>query len=170
MDPWGPYHSMHGITVIARLPINPFSEPLGIPRLCFAGLVIKRFVITPLIQKQILEGVKEKLRFFNDHVVEVKSVAKGQSGNKSSQLSIYDFKNGITLYWTNAHASILEVEIENDAIYYLAENSTGGDKTERVLVKLYEMEDNVKIHTLMKKGLYTEAEQIARDANFPREI
>ena len=119
---------------------------------------IKRFVMTQLIQKQILEGVKEKLRFFNDHVVEVKSVAKGQSGNKSSQLSIYDFKNGITLYWTNAHASILEVEIENDAIYYLAENSTGGDKTERVLVKLYEMEDNVKIHTLMKKGLYTEAE------------
>ena len=32
------------------------------------------------------------------------------------------------------------------------------------------MDDNVKIHTLMKKGLYMEAEQIARDANFPREI
>ena len=39
-----------------------------------------------------------------------------------------------------------------------------------MLVKLYEMDDNVKIHTLMKKGLYMEAEQIARDANFPREI
>ena len=38
------------------------------------------------------------------------------------------------------------------------------------MVKLYEMDDNVKIHTLMKKGLYMEAEQIARDANFPREI
>ena len=126
--------------------------------------------MTQLIQKQALEGPKEKLRFFNDHVVEVKSVAKGQTGGKSSQLSIYDFRNGITLYWTNAHASILEVEIENDAIYYLAENNATGDKTERVLVKLYEMEDNVKIHTLMKKGLYMEAEQIAKDANFPREI
>lgn len=62
---------------------------------------IKKYVMTQLIQKQTLEGVKEKLRFFNDHVVEVKSVAKGQTGNKSSQLSIYDFRNGITLYWTN---------------------------------------------------------------------
>lgn len=62
------------------------------------------------------------------------------------------------------------MEIEPDAIYYLAENSSTPDKTERVLVKLYEMDDNVKIHTLMKKSLYTEAEQIARDANFPREI
>ena len=50
------------------------------------------------------------------------------------------------------------MEIEPDAIYYLAENSNTPDKTERVLVKLYEMDDNVKIHTLMKKSLYTEAE------------
>ena len=30
-----------------------------------------------MVQKTALEGVKEKLRFFNDHVVEVKSIAKG---------------------------------------------------------------------------------------------
>ena len=62
---------------------------------------IKKFMMTQLVQKQALEGTKDKLRFFNDHVVEVKSVAKGGQGNKSSQLSIYDFRNGITLYWTN---------------------------------------------------------------------
>ena len=130
---------------------------------------IKKYQMSQQLYKTPLEGVKEKLRFFNDHVVEVKSIAKG-SGSKSSQLSIYDFRNKIIQYWTNQHAQILEVEIENDAIYYLAENSSSPDKTERVLVKLYEMDDNVKIHTLMKKSLYTEAEQIARDANFPREI
>ena len=62
---------------------------------------IKKFQMQQMVQKTALEGVKEKLRFFNDHVVEVKSIAKGQTGNKSSQLSIYDFRNGITLYWTN---------------------------------------------------------------------
>jgi hypothetical protein len=33
-----------------------------------------------------------------------------------------------------------------------------------VLCKLYEMEDNVKIHTLMKKGLFEEAKKIAKEA------
>jgi hypothetical protein len=42
------------------------------------------------------------------------------------------------------------VEIEDDAVYYLALNPNN----QIVLVKLYEMEDNVKIHTLMKKGLF----------------
>ena len=32
------------------------------------------------------------------------------------------------------------------------------------------MEDNVKIQTLLKKGLYAEAREIARAANFPGEI
>ena len=41
---------------------------------------------------------------------------------------------------------------------------------ERELIKLYEMEDNVKIHNLMKKNQYQEALTIAKDANFPKEI
>jgi len=41
---------------------------------------IKKYMMTQLVQKQALEGAKDKLRFFNDHVVEVKSVAKGGSG------------------------------------------------------------------------------------------
>ena len=32
------------------------------------------------------------------------------------------------------------------------------------------MEDNVKINTLMKKGLFTEAKKIANDAKFPEDI
>ena len=40
----------------------------------------------------------------------------------------------------------------------------------RELVKLYPMEDNVKIYNLMKKSHYAEAQTIAKEANFPREI
>ena len=61
---------------------------------------IKKYQMSQQLYKTPLEGVKEKLRFFNDHVVEVKSIAKG-SGSKSSQLSIYDFRNKIIQYWTN---------------------------------------------------------------------
>lgn len=32
------------------------------------------------------------------------------------------------------------------------------------------MEDNVKIQTLLKKGLFQEAQKIANNANFPEEI
>ena len=56
---------------------------------------IKKFQMAQQLYKKPLEGDKEKLRFFNDHVVEVKSISKGQSGSKSSQLSIYDFRNNI---------------------------------------------------------------------------
>ena len=38
------------------------------------------------------------------------------------------------------------------------------------LHKLYEMEDNVKIQTLLKKSLFTEASEIASSSNFPPEI
>ena len=98
------------------------------------------------------------LKFFHDHVVEVKTVSKAGmaaagNGATSSQLSIYDFKNKITLFWTTTHGNILHgcLEIENDAIYYLAQNVVNG-RYERELIKLYEMEDNVKIHNLMKKN------------------
>ena len=39
-----------------------------------------------------------------------------------------------------------------------------------MLVKLYEMENNIKIHTLMKKHLYDEAKKIALAAKFPVDI
>jgi hypothetical protein len=35
---------------------------------------------------------------------------------------------------------------------------------------MYEMEDNVKIQTLLKKSLFTEAQEIAKAAKFPQEI
>lgn len=38
------------------------------------------------------------------------------------------------------------------------------------MCKLYEMEDNVKIHTLMKKNLFQEAKAIAQAAQFPEDI
>lgn len=60
----------------------------------------------------------------------------------------------------------MQVEIEYDAVYYLAQNPSN----QIVLCKLYEMEDNVKIHTLMKKGLFMEAKKIANDAKFPADI
>jgi hypothetical protein len=55
-------------------------------------------------------------------------------------LQIYDFDTEIVLYYTEAYDKILQVEIEDDAIYYLAEK--GGMKQ---LIKLYEMENNIKI-------------------------
>ena len=80
-----------------------------------------------MLQKQTLEGAKEMLKFFREHVIEVKSVTRAGvsasgSNNTSSQLSIYDFKNKITLFWTTTHGNILHgcLEVENDAIYYLA--------------------------------------------------
>ena len=60
------------------------------------------------------------------------------------------------MFWYNKHAKILQVEIEKDAIFYLAENATGS-KREKVLFKLFEMEDNIKIQTLMKMKLFKEA-------------
>ena len=56
---------------------------------------IKKYQMAQQLYKKPLEGEKEKLRFFNDHVVEVKSISKGGGGSKSSQLSIYDFRNNI---------------------------------------------------------------------------
>lgn len=58
------------------------------------------------------------------------------------------------------------MEIEDDAVYYLATNPNN----QLVLCKLYEMDDNVKIHTLMKKVLFAEAKKIAKDAKFPPDI
>lgn len=78
------------------------------------------------------------------------------NGVKGSELFVQDLLNDITVFWYNKHTKILQVEIEKDAIFYLAENATGS-KREKVLFKLFEMEDNIKIQTLMKMKLFKEA-------------
>ena len=52
------------------------------------------------------------LYFFKEYIVEVKTVSKGHasSGITQSQLSIYDFKNQITMYWNPpANGNIIDV-------------------------------------------------------------
>ena len=66
----------------------------------------------------------------------------------------------------NSYNKIMELEVEDEAIYMLTINQ----KDQKTLYKLHEMEDNVKIQTLLKKGLYLEAQKIAMSANFPAEI
>lgn len=107
---------------------------------------IKRYRMREQIQQQALEGKKDLLRFFKEHVVEVKQVKNGQ------QLSIYDFNNQMTLF-CQSYPQIPFVEVEDDAIYIL----TANQKEQKTLFKLHEMEDNVKIQTLLKKGLFAEA-------------
>ena len=118
-----------------------------------------------------LENDKKYVRFFKNLILSVDYKPKrpgasdvGEEAN--SQLQIYDFANGITSYWTTSHSRIMQVEIEEDAVYYLAANANN----QVVYCKLYEMEDNVKIHTLMKKSLFMEAKKIANDARFPADI
>ena len=86
------------------------------------------------------------MRYFGEYVVEVKQVLKhGTLESKGEQLCIYDFDTELVLYWTNTHTSILHVEIEEDSIYYLAENVGPGGQSTKSLFKLYEQENNMKI-------------------------
>lgn len=124
-----------------------------------------------MILSDLLEGQKEQIRFFKEsQVVELKPMKNGQM-----QLSIYDFANKLTVF-CQSYPQVLFVEVEEDAIYLLAAiPAPGGPRgaapiMQKQLFKLYEMEDNVKIQTLLKKGLYAEAREIARSANFPNEI
>ena len=76
------------------------------------------------------------LYFFKDYVVEVKEMTKtpvggaaaGSVSTVSSQLSIYDFKNQITMFWNPpANGIIIDVRIEEtpgqEGIYYIAEST-----------------------------------------------
>lgn len=68
--------------------------------------------------KHELEGEKSMIYFFKEYVVEVKQITKGVMGpggaaQTVSQLSIYDFKNNITMFWNPpANGTILDVQIE----------------------------------------------------------
>ena len=48
---------------------------------------------------RVLEGTKEKLRFFRNHIVEVKTMQKGTTGQKGSELFVQDLANEITVFW-----------------------------------------------------------------------
>ena len=80
------------------------------------------------------------------------------------------------MFWSPpANGTIIDVQIEEtqgqEGIYYIAEAYDESQQmTTRELVKLYPMEDNVKIYNLMKKSHYAEAQTIAQEANFPPEI
>ena len=125
---------------------------------------IRRYQHRDLISIDVLEGPKDKLRFFRDQqIVELKQIKTGM------QVSIYDFANRLTVY-CQSFPQVLFVEVEDDAVYVLAATGVKGGQMQKQLHKLYEMEDNVKIQTLLKKGLFPEAQDIARAANFPGEI
>ena len=83
-----------------------------------------------------------------------------------SSLCVYDFANSICSFYSQGSTRIVQVEINDNDIYFLAQNPNG----QMVLTKLFEMEDNVKIHTLMKKNCFMEAKKIAKDAEFPPDI
>jgi len=118
---------------------------------------LRRYNMKGHAQTDALEGEKEKVRFFKDQqIVELKQLKNG-----SKQLSVFDFANKLTVFW-QSFSKVLFVEVEDDAIYVLVEVPAPGAKGPnppgvKQLFKLYEMEDNVKIQTLLKKGLFAEA-------------
>lgn len=75
--------------------------------------VVKRYIMRNLDRSEPLEGKKLGLRFFKEHVIEWKGIKNGQ------QLSIYDFMNKMTLF-CQSFQEIIQVEVEEDAIYMLA--------------------------------------------------
>jgi len=70
------------------------------------------------------------------------------------------------ILFTSSYSGILAVEIENDAIYLLCMAS----RDHKMLVKLSEQGENMKIQTLLGKSLFTEAQKIAKAAKFPLEV
>ena len=125
---------------------------------------LRRYQNRDLVSVDVLEGHKDKLRFFRDQqIVELKQIKTGM------QVSIYDFQNRLTVY-CQSFPQVLFVEVEEDAIYVLTAQPGKAGIVQKQLFKLYEMEDNIKIQTLLKKGLFPEAQDIARAANFPGEI
>lgn len=118
-----------------------------------------------------LENEKKYIRIFKNYIVSVdfKQQIKNQANTEEppSYLSIFDFENGITYFWTHTvHNKILQVEMAEGNIFMLAQQNNG----QIVLNKVEEMENNVKIQFLMKKGLYVEAKKIAQTSKFPEEI
>ena len=91
-----------------------------------------------MVSVDVLEGQKDKLRFFRDQqIVELRQIKTGM------QVSIYDFQNRLTTF-CQSFPQVLFVEVEDDAIYVLTAQP-GKAGVQKQLFKLYEMEDNVKI-------------------------
>jgi hypothetical protein len=81
---------------------------------------LRRYTPRGLEQADVLEGEKEKVRFFRDaQIVELKQIKNGQR-----QLSIYDFANKLTVY-CQTFSKVLFVEVEDDAVFLLVEVAAG---------------------------------------------
>lgn len=127
---------------------------------------IRKYSGREIVSCDSLDDKKDKVKFFRreNQLVELKSLRGGQQ-----QVSVYDFQNKLTVFW-QTYPQVLFLEVEDDAIYLLTAGQGKGGVVSKQLQKMYEMEDNVKIQTLLKKSLFTEAQEIAKAAKFPQEI
>lgn len=88
-----------------------------------------------------------------------------KADKNQEKIQIYDLKNKLSLF-NASFSQIYQVEIEKDAIFMQVL-----DKNGRLAVyELTEMEHNLKIENLLKRGMFDEAQSIAISAKFPREI
>lgn len=93
-----------------------------------------------------LEGAKKILKFFGSYVIEVKTE------KNMDKIQIYDFDNKLSLF--NAqYPQIFQVEVEKEAIFLQVMDKNG----KLAVFQLTEMEHNLKIQNLLKKGLFQEA-------------
>ncbi len=81
------------------------------------------------------------------------------------KIQIYDFDNKLSLF-NASYREIHQIEVEKDAIFMRVLEKSG----KPAVYQLIEMEHNLKIQNLLKKGMFSEAQSIAISAQFPREI
>lgn len=138
-----------GILLIDVVSRNQFKEGENLVN----KYQIRKYSGREIVSCDQLDDKKEKVKFFrrDNQIVELKSLRGGQQ-----QVSVYDFQNKLTVFW-QTYPQVLFLEVEDDAIYLLTAGSGKGGIVSKQLHKMYEMEDNVKIQTLLKKSLFTEA-------------
>ena len=81
------------------------------------------------------------------------------------KIQIYDFDTKLSLF-NASYNQIFEIEVEKDAIFMQVIDRNG----KKAVNQLIEIEHNLKIQNLLKKGMFTEAQKIATNAKFPQEI
>lgn len=99
------------------------------------------------------------IKFFGEYIIEVKNV------KQMDHIQIYDFDNKLSLF-NSAYPQIFQIEVEKEAIFMQVRDKNG----QLAVYQLIEMEHNIKIQNLLKKGLFPEALSIAASAKFPMEI
>ena len=114
----------------------------------------------------MLEHKKERVKFYGrqNHIIEVKKTEDGQQ-----LVSIHDFQNKLTVF-SQKYPQLLSLEVEDDDVYILAEETADIGGTTKQVHKLHEIEDNFKIRILIKEGLFAEAKQIAIASKFPEDV